>query len=75
MAEELATQAGYAAGFKSDVYSALMAHIREKFLGGASLGLAERSNVSFAWKMLPQMRQRVSAIPGLIAGIIEHGNQ
>jgi len=75
MAEEMTVQAGYAAGFKSDVYSALVAHIRDKFLGGDSLGLAERRSLWFAWKMLPHVRQKVSSIPGLIAGIIEYANQ
>jgi type III restriction enzyme len=71
-AEDLTVQAGYAAAFKSEVYSALMQHIREKFTG-ASLGLADRQQLIFAWKMLAQMRAKVAAVPGLIAGIIEHG--
>ncbi|MBE7557597.1 hypothetical protein HS125_01055 [bacterium] len=74
MAEELTVQAGYAAAFKDVVYSALLHHVRAKFLRGASLGLAERSDVDYAWKMLPQMRNKVAAIPGLIAGVIEHGD-
>lgn len=49
-------------------------HVRAKFLKGSSLGLAERSDVDFAWKMLRQVRAKVAAIPGLIAGVIEHGN-
>ena len=75
MAEELTVQAGYASGFKSEVYSALINHIREKFLNGMSLGLAERSDLMFAWKMLQQVKNIVSAVPGLTAGIIEYGNQ
>lgn len=75
MAEEMSVEAGYAAGFKSQVYSALMGHIREKFLNDTSLGLAEYGELSFAWKMLPQVRKKVLAVPGLIAGIIEHGDQ
>jgi len=75
MAEELTVQAGYAAGFKSEVYSALMAHIRERFLGGTSLGLAERAELLFAWRMLLQVKKKVAAVPGLIAGIIEYGHQ
>jgi superfamily II DNA or RNA helicase len=75
VAEELVVQAGYAAGFKGEVYGALMAHIRDKFLGGVPLGLADRTNLGFAWKMLSQMRTKVAAVPGLIAGIIEYGNQ
>ena len=73
--EAIEDEAGYAAGFKSQVYSALMGHVREKFLNGTSLGLAERGELSFAWKMLSQLRTRVLGVPGLIAGIIEYGDQ
>jgi type III restriction enzyme len=52
VAEELTVQAGYAAAFKDRVYSALLHHVRSKFLNDASLGLAERDEVDFAWKML-----------------------
>ena len=75
IAEELTVQAGYAATFKADVYAAVMNHIRAKFLEGDSLGLAQREQLLFAWKMLGQVQKNVSAIPGLIAGIIEYGNQ
>jgi type III restriction enzyme len=75
MAEEMTVEAGYAAGFKSEVYSALMGHIRERFLDGASLGLAEQAELSFAWKMLAHVKKNVSAVPGLIAGIIEYGSK
>lgn len=75
MAEELTVGAGYASAFKGEVYSALMAHIRNKFLGGVSLGLAERADLAFAWKMLPQVKKTVAAIPGLVAGIVENANQ
>lgn len=74
MAELLTIEAGYAATFKDQVYSALLHHVRAKFLNGASLGLAERVDVNFAWKMLRQVKAKVEAIPGLIAGIIEYGN-
>jgi len=75
IAEDMTIEAGYATGFKSEVYSALMGHIREKFLNGASLGLAERAELFFAWKMLPQVKRNVSAVPGLIEGVIEYGDQ
>ena len=71
-AEELTVQAGYATAFKSEVYSALMRHVREKFMG-TSLGLADRQALVYAWKMLPQVRRKVMGTPGLVAGIIEHG--
>jgi len=74
IAELLTVEAGYAAAFKDAVYSALLHHVRAKFLKGTSLGLAERADVDFAWKMLRQVRAKVGAIPGLIAGVIEHGD-
>ncbi len=74
MAELLTVEAGFAATFKDQVYSALLHHVRAKFLNGSSLGLAERADVDFAWKMLRQVKAKVEAIPGLIAGVIEYGN-
>ena len=74
MAEELTVTAGYAATFKGRVYSALLHHVRDKFIGGTSLGLAERSEVEFAWKMLGQVKKKVLAVPGLVAGVIEYGD-
>ena len=74
MAEQMTVDAGYATSFMDRVYSALLHHIRARFLEGASLGLAERSQIDFAWKMLPQVNAKVRAIPGLVAGMIEYGN-
>jgi superfamily II DNA or RNA helicase len=73
-AEELVVEAGYAAAFKSPVYGALLDHVRGKFLNGSSLGLAARSELILAWKMLPEMRRKVLSMPGLVAGIIEYGD-
>lgn len=73
MAELLTVEAGYAATFKNVVYSALVHHVRMKFLNGSSIGLAEPKDVDFVWKMLPQVKAKVGAIPGLITGVIEHG--
>ncbi|MDP9201496.1 MAG: DEAD/DEAH box helicase family protein [Gemmatimonadota bacterium] len=74
MAELLTVEAGYAATFKDRVYGALLHHVRRNFLIGSSLGLAERTNVDFAWRMLGQMKTKIGAIPGLIAGVIEYGD-
>ena len=74
MAELLTVEAGYAATFKHLVYSALLHHVRAKFLNGSSLGLADRAEVDFAWKMLRQVKAKVEAVPGLIAGVIEYGD-
>ena len=73
LAEEMTIEAGFATGFKSEVYSALIGHVREKFLSGTSLGLAERDELMFAWKMLSQVKRNVSSVPGLIEGVIEYG--
>ena len=75
MAEELTIEAGYAAlDNKAKVYSALRRHVCNKFLKGSSIGMAERSEVEFAGKMLAQVRKKVSSAPGLIGGIIEYGD-
>lgn len=74
MAESLTVEAGCATMFKDKVYSALLHHIKARFLNGSSLGLAERSEVDTAQKMLGQMEKKVSDIPGLIAGIIKYGD-
>jgi len=74
MAESLTVEAGYAATFKDKVYSALLHHVRAKFLNNSSLGLAERADVDFAWKMLRYVKVKVGTIPGLIAGVIEYGD-
>ena len=74
MAEELTVDAGCAAMFKGRVYSALLHHVRVKFLNGSSLGLAERSEVDFAWNMLGQVQSKVGDSPGLVAGIMEYGD-
>lgn len=75
ISEELVIASGYAASFKGKVYSALLEHVRDKFLGGMSLGLADRSALDFAWKMLDKVKTNVLARPGLVAGIIEYGDQ
>lgn len=73
LSEDLAINAGYAASYKGVVYSAVLLHVRDKFLG-TSLGLADRPALDFAWKMLPKVRARILAVPGLVAGIIEDGD-
>ncbi len=48
MAKDLTVEAGYAAlDNKAKVCSALLRHVRAKFLSGLSLGLVERSEVEF----------------------------
>jgi len=74
-AQELCVNAGYAAGFRGEVYSALMQHVRAKFLGGTSLGLVDRRSLDYAWKMLDQVKAKVTAVPGLVGGMIEYANK
>ena len=75
LAEELCVNAGYATGFRGEVYSALIQHIRGKFLGGVSLGLADRYGLDYAWKMLDQVKAKVANVPGLVGGMIEYANK
>jgi hypothetical protein len=75
IAETLTVEAGYAATFKDRVYSALVRHVRKRFMNGSSLGLADRAEIDYAWKMLGQVKAKVGAVPGLVAGIIEHADQ
>jgi hypothetical protein len=75
IAEALTVEAGYAATFKDRVYSALVQHIRKRFLNGSSLGLAGRQEVDYAWKMLREVKTKIGAVPGLVAGVIEYGDQ
>jgi superfamily II DNA or RNA helicase len=76
MAEALTVDAGCAATFKDRVYSALLHHVRAKFLSDPRGGFpfADRKELDFAWKMLPQVKAKVGAVPGLVAGIVEHGD-
>lgn len=74
MAESLTVEAGCATMFKDKVYSALLHHVKARFLNGSSLGLAERSEVDTAQKMLGQVEKKISDVPGLIAGIIKYGD-
>ena len=67
-------EGGHAASFKGSLYSVVLAHIRQKFLSGSSIGLATLGDLVFTWKMLPQIRQRLVSSPGLISGIIEYGD-
>ncbi len=75
LAEELCVNAGYATGFRGEVYGALMRHIRKKFLDNMTLGLADRRCLDYAWKMLYQVKNKVTAMPGLVGGMIEYANK
>lgn len=73
MAERLTIEAGYATAFNGAVYSVLLGHVRQRFLRN-SIGLADRPELLYAWKMLGQVQQNFSTVPGLVAGVIENGD-
>lgn len=73
MAERLTVDAGYATAFNGKVYSILLAHARSRFLG-TSIGLAERADLDYAWKMLDQVEKNFRSVPGLVAGVIEYAD-
>ena len=75
MAEELLVDAGYSIGFKGFIYSQLLGHIRERFTRGLSLGLAEREDLEYAWRMIGAVREKVGRAPGLVSGMVVHGAQ
>jgi hypothetical protein len=43
-------------------------------MDGSSLGLADRKQLDFAWKMLRQVVTKVGGIPGLVEGVIRYGD-
>ncbi len=72
ISQDLTIAAGLARMLRDRVYVALLHHVRSKFLKGASLGLAEKADLEVCWKMLDQVKAKVSNVPGLITGIIEY---
>jgi len=74
ISEVLCVEAGCAAIFKDRVYSALLRHIRDKFLEDPSGGFAfaERQELNYVWKMLDQVYSKVGSVPGLIAGVVQY---
>jgi hypothetical protein len=36
--------------------------------------MSARQDLEYVWKMLPQIKERVRAIPGLIGGIVKYGD-
>jgi len=74
IAERLTIDAGYATAFNGTVYSVVLGHIRQRFLKN-SLGLADRPELLYAWKMLDQVHNTFKSVPGLVAGVIEYGDQ
>ena len=76
IAEELLDRAGYAPiEYKGMMCKVLIEHVREKFLNGETLGSATREQLDFVWRILPRVKQKIESIPGLVAGMVEYGNQ
>ena len=75
MSDEFLEYAGYSRQFKGQIYAILLGHVRTKFLDGTSLGLAERHHLDSAWRMLPQVEERIKATRGLIEGMVKYGDQ
>ena len=75
MSESLLERAGHTAHFKGKIYAALLHHIRAKFLDGASLGLADAPRLEYAWRMLPTVERQIAATPGLVQGMVKHGDK
>lgn len=73
-AERLTIEAGYATAFNGTVYSVLLQHVRQRFLKN-SIGLADRPELLYAWKMLDQVQENFRSVPGLVAGVIEYGTE
>ena len=75
MAERLLDHAGHSSQFKGRIYGILLGHMRTKFLDGASMGLAERHHLEAARRMLPQVEEKIKAVPGLIEGMVKYGDK
>ena len=75
MSERLLEHAGLTTHFKGKIYSILLRHARTKFLGGASLGMAEEQQVKAAYRRLPQVYEQFVNKPGLIEGMVKYGDK
>ena len=75
MSDRLLEYAGFAITFKGHIYGILLVHVRTKFLDGTSLGLAERHHLDAAWRMLPQVEERIKTTAGLVEGMVKYGDQ
>ena len=74
VAERLLNHVGHTTQFKGAIYGVLLEHVRVKFLDGASLGLAEEHHLDALWRMLPTVEKKIVDIPGLVEGMVRHGD-
>ena len=75
MSDKLLEYAGFSMQFKGQIYGILLGHMRTKFLDGTSLGLAERHHLDAAWRVLPQVEERIKTTAGLVEGMVKYGNK
>ena len=75
MAERLLYQAGYTLHFKGRIYGIVLEHVREKFLYGASLGLAEPHHLEALWRTLPTVEKQIASVPGLVEGMVKYADK
>lgn len=75
MAETLLEHAGFTVQYKGKLYSIILGHVRTKFLDGDSIGLAEPHQIEAAWRMRSAIEEKIKTTPGLIAGIVNYGDE
>ena len=74
MAERLLDRAGHTTEFQGRIYGILLQHLREKFLDGASMRLAEPHRLEALWRMLPTIEKRIGDTRGLVEGMVKYGD-
>ncbi len=75
MSDRLLEYAGFSMQFKGQIYGMLLGHVRAKFLDGMSLGLSERHHLDAAWRVLPQVEERIKTTTGLVEGMVKYGDK
>ena len=74
IAENLLNHVGYTTQYKGRIYAILLDHVRIKFLDGSSLGMAEKHRLEAVWRMLPTVERTIKSVPGLVEGMVKHGD-
>lgn len=74
MAENLLNVRGYSISFQGRIYSIILDHVKTKFLDGTSIGLADDAQLATARRMLERVELSIADTPGLIEGMVEHGD-
>ena len=74
IAERLLDHVGHTTQYKGRIYAILLNHVRVKFLDGSSLGMAEKHRLEAVWRMLPTVERTIKSVPGLVEGMVKHGD-